>query len=46
MADEYDPRDRNMPVSILVGADFYYDIVTDTTVRGEEGPVALSSRIG
>jgi len=47
MADEHDPRDEDMPISILVGADYYYDIVTDTTRRGpNKGPVALSSKIG
>lgn len=46
LADEYDHRDVQLPISILIGADFYYDIVTDTVIRGNEGPVALSSRLG
>ena len=46
LADEYDPRDKELPVSILVGADFYYDIVTDSVLRGDTGPVAISSKLG
>ena len=46
LADEYDPRDASLPISILVGADFYHDIVTDQVVRGNSGPVAISSRLG
>ena len=46
MADEFDPRDSEMPIAVLVGADHYYKIVTDSTVRSKAGPVALSSRIG
>ena len=46
LADEYDPRDGSLPISILVGADFYHDIVTDQVVRGSSGPVAISSRLG
>ena len=46
LADEYDPRDACLPISILVGADFYHDIVTDQVVRGNSGPVAISSRLG
>ncbi len=46
LADEYDPRDKDLPVSILVGADFYYNIVTDSVLRGNTGPVAISSKLG
>lgn len=46
LADPYDPRDRSTPISILVGSDFYYQLVGDEVVRGVSGPVAISSKLG
>jgi len=37
--------DDSFQISLLIGADFYWHIVADETVRGN-GPTAVSSRIG
>ena len=38
---------KNLEIDILVGADFYWDIVfLDGSVRGNNGPVALNTRVG
>ena len=47
LADPVDIRDQSMETGILIGADFYYDIVFGTEViRGDFGPVAVGSRLG
>ena len=33
-------------INILIGADLYYDIVIGNVIRGEEGPVAVASKLG
>lgn len=33
-------------IDILIGADYYYDIVMGEIVRGESGPVAVNSKLG
>ncbi|XP_065180252.1 uncharacterized protein LOC135810689 [Sycon ciliatum] len=33
-------------VDILIGADFYWQVVSGKVVRGDAGPVALSTRLG
>ena len=33
-------------IDILIGADHYYDIVIGDVIRGSEGPIAVSSRLG
>jgi hypothetical protein len=33
-------------IDILVGADFYWHIVTGNVVRGESGPVAMETKLG
>jgi len=44
LADDPDqPRDR---IDVLIGSDFYWDIVTGEMKMGEKGPIALSSRLG
>ena len=44
LADDPDkPRDR---IDVLIGSDFYWDIVTGDMKMGERGPIALSSRLG
>ena len=38
-------RDENFTISILIGADFYWDIVEDHVIRGN-GPTAVKSKVG
>ena len=33
-------------ISFLIGADQYYEIVVGDIVRGEQGPVAVRSKLG
>ena len=37
--------DENFEISLLLGADHYWDIVMDTVIRGQ-GPTAVESKIG
>ena len=37
------PRDC---IDVLIGSDFYWDIVTGDLKIGEKGPIAISSRLG
>ncbi len=36
----------NQSIDILIGADFYHDIVIGEVMKGEVGPVAVSSKLG
>ena len=36
---------KNFPIALLVGADHYWDIVEDHTIRGD-GPTAMQSKLG
>ncbi|XP_053406534.1 uncharacterized protein LOC123530253 [Mercenaria mercenaria] len=38
-------EDNNFTISMLIGADFYWDIAEDRIIRGE-GPTAVKSKIG
>lgn len=42
-ADDFDGTDA---VDVLIGADFYWDIVGEESIRGEDGPTALNSMFG
>lgn len=37
--------DKNFDISLLIGADHYWDIVEDTIIRGQ-GPTAVASKLG
>ena len=37
---------KNLNIDILIGADFYWDIVLDGFVRGNGGPVAINTKVG
>ena len=43
-----DSNPRNLPldIDILIGADHYWDFLHDKIIRGESGPVAVSSYLG
>ena len=36
----------NFEINLLVGADYYWDIVQDKIIRGDGGPTAVQSRLG
>ena len=36
----------NFEINLLVGADFYWDVVQDKIIRGDGGPTAVQSRLG
>ena len=42
-ADQFDDNDS---IDVLIGSDYYRDIVSDETVKGENGPTAVSSKFG
>ena len=46
--DLADDLDDNSPleVDVLIGSDLYWDIVTGETIRGQCGPVAISTKFG
>jgi hypothetical protein len=39
-------RQSDSSIDILIGADYYFDILTGEMVRGESGPVAVNSDFG
>ena len=38
--------DSNDPIDVLIGSDYYWDLVTTEIVRGDFGPTAINSRFG
>ena len=36
----------NQSIDVLIGADFYHHFVLGEVIRGEDGPIAVSSRLG
>lgn len=40
------PRTEQLHINILLGADYYWRFVGDHTIRGESGPIAVSSNLG
>lgn len=42
LADSCDKED--MPINILIGSDYYWQIVTNEVVRGKNGPTAVNTR--
>ena len=36
----------NQNIDVLIGSDYYYDVVSGGVVRGDSGPVAISSMFG
>ena len=45
LADETDGASR-LDVDLLIGSDFYWDIVTGGVSRGAQGPVAIHTKLG
>ncbi|KAL9977059.1 hypothetical protein ACROYT_G014423 [Oculina patagonica] len=44
LADE--PYDAEGSIDMLIGCDYYWDFVTGETRRGDEGPIAVKSKLG
>ena len=44
LADE--PFDSEGSIDMLIGSDYYWDFVTGETRRGDEGPIAVNSKLG
>ena len=44
LADACDSRD--MPIDILIGLDYYWQIVTSEVIQGKNGPTAVYTRFG
>jgi len=40
------PTNSGLKIDVLVGSDFYWDFLTNEVKRGEEGPVAVNSKLG
>ena len=45
LADEGDNGEMQ-EVSLLIGLDYYHNVVIGDIIRGEEGPVAVRSKFG
>ncbi len=45
LADSYEDH-NDKDISILVGANFYFDFITGDTRKGSSGPIAVSSKLG
>ena len=45
LADEFE-HDRNEAIDVLIGSDYYWQIVIGEMQKGESGPVAVSSKLG
>jgi hypothetical protein len=43
-ADNLDGEDQ--PIDLLLGADYYYKIVTGEVIKGDTGPTAVGSKLG
>ena len=46
LADHFDSDNDSDSVDMLIGADVYFEVVTGDIIRGNEGPVAVSSKFG
>ena len=46
LADMAVSGDQSNQIDILIGSDYYWHVVTGDIIRGESGPVALSSHFG
>ena len=45
LADTFD-SEVPMKVDMLIGSDIYWDLVTGETIRGQNGPVAVNTKLG
>ena len=46
LADGWLNENNETSFELLIGLDYYWKVMTGDVIRGEEGPVALASRIG
>lgn len=45
LAEDFD-NDNHDTIDVLIGSDYYWDIVSSESVRGESGPTAVNSKLG
>ena len=45
LADSKEGSDR-MAIDMLIGSDYYWELATGKTIRGEGGPVAIHTKLG
>ena len=45
LADTH-PADVPLNVEMLVGSDFYWQVTTGETIRGQTGPVPVNTKLG
>ena len=38
--------DSSMPIDMLIGSDYYWELVTGSTCRGASGPMAIHTKLG
>ena len=43
---DYSNRQDSLQIDVLIGADYYWELVTGRTSRCEDGPVAVHTRLG
>ena len=46
LADSSIVHGDNHNIYVIIGSDYYYDVVSGDVVRGDSGPVAISSMFG
>ena len=46
LADHFSGCNENDPIDVLIGSDYYWDIVTGPIIRQNSGPTALESKFG
>ena len=45
LADAHD-TDSRMPIDMLIGSDYYWELVTGSICRGANGPIAIHTKLG
>ena len=43
---DYSDGQETLQIDVLIGADYYWELVTGKTSRGKDGPVAVHTRLG
>ena len=43
---DYSTGEQNLDVDVLIGSDYYWNLVTGHTIRGSQGPTAVHTKLG
>ena len=38
--------ETQLEVNVLVGSDYYWELATDRTLHGKDGPIAIHTKLG